>query len=509
MVSQVKLANRLGLFAFGIFVSMGLCCTSVWGQYSPPSPPPADLKTGYDSMTIEQAQEWLGILAGPKFEGRGTGQPGYAKAAHWVAGKLAEFGLEPIGNNGTYFQMLPMKRRMPILEECFISGPEGLKIDAVGNMGFERYSDAQELTGPVVFINFSGPNTGLPQGTQLRDKIVFYSADAAASRSAAMQIARQRPLGAIRVINDEPKSITQLVREGVPNRVTGISGTIKNAAAKSLIRGLGGKPRWINPADEPGVAIYQPEETKDGAPQEITIRMRFREEQAAVPNVVAWLEGSDPDLKNEYVVLGSHLDHLGIRGGQVYPGADDNGSGSTAVLSIAKAFALNPVRPKRSVLFIWFAAEEIGLVGSKHYCDNPTKPLEDMICMFNIDMVGRNEETKDETSEENEGSIHLVGSQKGETDIHDIVLKANESVGFRFELDEEDVWNRSDQINFYQKGVPVSFLFGGFHPDYHRPSDEVEDINFKKLVSAAKLYYLAVNLASDHGPFEMKSQSRK
>ena len=119
------------------------------------------------------------------------------------------------------------------------------------------------------------------------------------------------------------------------------------------------------------------------------------------------------------------------------------------------------------------------------------------------------EETKDETSEENEGSIHLVGSQKGETDIHDIVLKANESVGFRFELDEEDVWNRSDQINFFQKGVPVSFLFGGFHPDYHRPSDKVGDINFKKLVSAAKLYYLAVNLASEHGPFEMKPQSRK
>ena len=273
--------------------------------------------------------------------------------------------------------------------------------------------------------------------------------------------------------------------------------------------GWGGKPRWINPAEKPGVVIYQPEETKEGAPQEISIRMRYREEQAAVPNVVAWLEGSDPDLKNEYVVLGSHLDHLGIRGGQVYPGADDNGSGSTAVLSIAKAFALNPVRPKRSVLFIWFAAEEIGLVGSKHYCDNPTKPLEDMICMFNIDMVGRNEETKDETSEENEGSIHLVGSQKGETDIHDIVLKANESVGFRFELDEEDVWNRSDQINFFQKGVPVSFLFGGFHPDYHRPSDKVGDINFKKLVSAAKLYYLAVNLASEHGPFEMKPQSRK
>ena len=112
-----------------------------------------------------------------------------------------------------------------------------------------------------------------------------------------------------------------------------------------------------------------------------------------------------------------------------------------------------------------------------------------MTCMFNIDMVGRNEETKDETSAENEGAIHLVGSLKGETDLHSLVLEANKHVGFRFELDEEKVWNRSDQVNFYRKGVPVAFLFGGFHPDYHKPSDKVGEINFKKLTSAAKLYY--------------------
>jgi Zn-dependent M28 family amino/carboxypeptidase len=220
------------------------------------------------------------------------------------------------------------------------------------------------------------------------------------------------------------------------------------------------------------------------------------------------LEGSDPKLKNEYIVIGSHLDHLGIRGGQVYPGADDNGSGSTAVLSIAKAMAMNAERPKRSVLFIWFAAEEIGLVGSRHYCKNPTKPVEDMICMFNIDMVGRNEETKDETSEENEGHIHLVGSQKGETDLHKLIFEANKSVGFEFEFDEEQrVFSRSDQINFYRLGVPVAFLFGGFHPDYHQPSDQHAKINFKKIAAAAKLYYLAIHLASEHGRFKLKTES--
>jgi Zn-dependent M28 family amino/carboxypeptidase len=166
----------------------------------------------------------------------------------------------------------------------------------------------------------------------------------------------------------------------------------------------------------------------------------------------------------------------------------------------------NGTRPRRSVLFMWFAAEEIGLVGSRHYCDNPLLPVENMICMFNIDMVGRNEETKDETSEENEGAIHLVGSKKGESDIHSLIETANQYVGFRFEYDEEDVFGRSDQINFYRKGVPVAFLFGGFHPDYHQSTDKVTKINFKKIASAAKLYYIAINLASEHGRFEMKPE---
>ena len=337
----------------------------------------------------------------------------------------------------------------------------------------------------------------MPAELELRDKIVIYATDQAAARAAPRQIARKRPAAALRVITETPRSISQLIRGSGRQRSTSVSGTIARKSALQIAQALGGTEEWITPQAKKSVEVHPTGE-------ESTMRMGFRVEKAAVPNVVAWLEGSDPDLKHEYVVLGSHLDHLGIRGGQVYPGADDNGSGSTAVLSIAKAFTVSKTRPKRSVMFIWFAAEEIGLIGSKHYCENPTKPLQDMTCMFNIDMVGRNEETDQETSAENEGSIHIVGSQKGQTDIHSLVLAANKHVGFRFELDEEGVWNRSDQINFYRKGVPVAFLFGGFHPDYHQPSDQIGKINFKKIVSAAKLYYMAINLASDHGRFELK-----
>ncbi len=492
-----------------VFAAAMLICglaSIVWvhpthAQYAEATPPPAELTEGFDSITPEQCEEWLNILAGPKFEGRGTGQVGYTKAAHWVAGKVAEFGLEPIGDNGTYFQMLPMQRRMPLIEECSLTGPNDFKIEAKGNLGFDRFSDQQEVSGEVIFVNFSGSNLAFAEGTTLRDKIVVYIADEQAATSAPTLVARQRPAAAIRVINSVPESISQLIRGGGRRRASSISGTIIESAAVKLAEAVGGDASWLAKPEKDGVVVHEPM-------QDISLRLRFREEQAAVPNVVAWLEGSDPLLKNEYVVVGSHLDHLGIQGGQVFPGADDNGSGSTAVLNIAKAFSVNSTRPKRSIMFIWFAAEEIGLVGSRHYANNSTKPTEDMTCMFNIDMVGRNEENANETAEENEGSIHLIGSKKGDNEIHDLVLKANESVGFRFEFDEEKVWNRSDQVNFYNKGVPVAFLFDGFHPDYHRPSDQPSKINFKKIASAAKLYYLAINFASDHGRFKPNSESQ-
>ena len=207
-------------------------------------------------------------------------------------------------------------------------------------------------------------------------------------------------------------------------------------------------------------------------------------------------------------MIGAHLDHLGKQGEEYFPGADDNGSGSTAILSIARAMALNPVKPKRSILFIWFTAEEVGLVGSRYYTSNPLMPLEDMTCMLNIDMVGRNEDQGEgDADADNEGHIHLVGSMRGESGLHEIVLAANKYVGFEFELDEEGVWNRSDQINFYNEGVPVAFMFGGFHPDYHQKGDLPSKINYKKVASAARLYYVALHLAAEHDHFVMKAES--
>lgn len=466
-------------------------------QYGDVAPPPAELATGFDSITAEQATEWLNILAGSNFAGRGAGQPGFTKAAHWVAGKLAEFGLEPVGDSGTYFQSMPMTRRSVDMSSCKITGPNGLEIAGEGNLGFVRFTDDVAVEGEVVFVNLAGEGAVLPEGVDLRDKIVIYSADDAARRGAPRLLAEGRPAATFRIVEESPVTAPQTLFPGRRSRSTSISGTIRASAASELAKGLGAPENWNDNTATNAVA----------SGKKIELQMRFREEQTSSPNVVAWLEGSDPDLRHEYVVIGAHLDHLGTQGKDVYPGADDNGSGSTAILSIARAMALNPVRPKRSILFIWFTAEEVGLVGSRYYTSNPLLPLEDMTCMLNIDMVGRNEDAGEgDTDADNEGHIHLVGSMRGETELHDIVLAANKYVGFEFELDMESVWNRSDQINFYNEGVPVAFMFGGFHPDYHQMGDIPSKINFKKVASAARLYYVALHLAAEHEHFVMKEE---
>ena len=487
------------LFATSIAICLSFACQPCHAQFNEVTAVPDELKTGFDSITAEHSQELLQVLAGPAFEGRGTGQVGYTRAAHWMAGKLAELGLDPIGDQGTYFQMVPIIRREPDLDACRITGPKGLSIEGKGNVGFDRMTDVPELTANLVVLNVSGDNPVLPEELVLRDKIVMYMADDAAARRIPRMLARKRPAASIRIVENEPTSRSIVSFPGGRRRSTSVSGTIIKSAVLQILEAMDGQADWLDASDEAGVQIHELEKS-------LTMNVPVRETQDGVPNVIGFMKGSDPEVNDEFVVIGAHLDHLGTRNGQVFPGADDNGSGSTAIYQIARALTLNPVKPRRSVMFIWFTGEEMGLQGSRYYVQNPLMSHDKMVGMLNIDMVGRNEETNAETAAENEGHLHLVGSKKGDTDLHQLVMKANQHIGFEFEFDEEDVFGRSDQINFYRQGVPVAFLFGGFHPDYHQPTDEIQEINYNKIAQAARLFYCCLFEVSEHGPFEMKDE---
>ena len=203
-------------------------------------------------------------------------------------------------------------------------------------------------------------------------------------------------------------------------------------------------------------------------------------------------------LKNEIIGVGAHLDHLGRSGNQIYYGADDDGSGNAALLGVAKGLTSNPVKPKRSVLFMAFYGEEMGLLGSAFLVQNPPIPLKQWVAELQMDMVGRNSSGQQrpgqvDKDEENVDTMRLVGSKRISTELDQIIQEQNKYVGFRFLYDAEDVYTRSDHYNFAKNGIPIAFFFDGFHPDYHQVTDTVDKINFTKLTNTAKLVYLTIH----------------
>jgi hypothetical protein len=235
-------------------------------------------------------------------------------------------------------------------------------------------------------------------------------------------------------------------------------------------------------------------------------------------NVVGMVEGSDPKLKDTYVMFGAHLDHIGYRtsaapgrGGRaggagaagtppsgepdlISNGADDDGSGSTGLLGIAKAFATGP-KPKRSVIFVWHTAEESGLLGSRYMADFPVVPLANVQAQFNIDMIGRNRDDDPALGE----SVFVIGADRISTDLHNLVVDTNASFTAPLKLDFEyndpsdpnSFYTRSDHYSYAAKGIPIAFFFTGTHPDYHGVGDHPDKILYPKLTRIAQLVYQA------------------
>nr|WP_246073378.1 M28 family metallopeptidase [Formosa sediminum] len=213
----------------------------------------------------------------------------------------------------------------------------------------------------------------------------------------------------------------------------------------------------------------------------------------ASENVLAFIEGSEKP--EEVLIISAHLDHVGINDGEIYNGADDDGSGTVAILEIAQAFkqaALDGHKPKRSILFLHVTAEEIGLYGSKYYSEHPIFPLKNTITNLNIDMIGR----VDDKHLNQPNYVYLIGSDRLSDDLHNISEKVNTTY-FNLELDytfndpddENRFYYRSDHYNFAKHNIPVIFYFNGTHADYHKATDTVDKINFSMLQKRAQLVF--------------------
>jgi Zn-dependent M28 family amino/carboxypeptidase len=233
------------------------------------------------------------------------------------------------------------------------------------------------------------------------------------------------------------------------------------------------------------------------------------------PNVLAYLPGSDPKLKDEYVVIGAHLDHLGQLGDYIFNGADDNGSGSVGVLLIARAFARNTIKPRRSILFALWTGEEHGLLGSLYYIRHPFVPLKKTVANITMDMIGRIHTEKRFRGTFRRLSKNLTDQQKklltpgrympisldgGYPALYDTLKKANRYVGLSLYLRKSSTpWGGSDHAPFGIKKIPWLVALSAFHDDYHKPSDSLRRIVTRRMEQVSRLLYLTAFALADEG----------
>jgi Zn-dependent M28 family amino/carboxypeptidase len=241
--------------------------------------------------------------------------------------------------------------------------------------------------------------------------------------------------------------------------------------------------------------VESPSETLKTKKSTIKIKSERGEETVQTSNVMGFLEGTDK--KDEVVIISAHYDHVGIdEKGRIYNGADDDGSGTCALLELAEAYSKAKAAgngPRRSILFLWVTGEEKGLLGSKYYTDiNPIIPLDKTVCDLNIDMIGR----IDKKHETNENYVYLIGSDKLSSELHNISENVNkETINFDLDYEFNDpkdpnrFYYRSDHYNFAKNKIPVIFYFTGVHEDYHKPGDDVEKILFSKYSKITQLVF--------------------
>jgi Zn-dependent M28 family amino/carboxypeptidase len=244
-----------------------------------------------------------------------------------------------------------------------------------------------------------------------------------------------------------------------------------------------------------------------------SIQTRYERRKLQGRNVIGIIPGSDARLREECILIGAHHDHMGTSDSQeIYYGADDDASGTTGLLELAEAFQSGPLRPRRSIVLAAWGAEELGLLGSKHYALNPVFPLNKTIAMIQLDMIGRNEQRPgdpangepEEKAENNTNTVSIAGSAYS-PELKQWFETCNRRTGltlrYRYDSGQENLLKRSDHWCFLKAGIPSVFLFTGFHPDYHRPSDTADKINYDKMERILRLLYLSTwELADQTSP---------
>jgi hypothetical protein len=476
---------------------------------------------GYSQVTVQQLQQQIKYLSSDALLGRLTGSPGDSLAAVYVKGNLLSFGLIPLSGDG--FQ------RYKVTKKVVAGKASSLSVNNV-NYALEKdfmplaFSSDSQLESDVVFIgygfNINGDSIkwddyngvdvkgkwvmilrGDPEPDNNKSPYISFSAD----RDKALLAKDMGAAGVLMVsgpVFDPQDTFEALNLEGYSVDIPVIR--IKKEVADAILSKSNATIASLEKK------LY---ETKKPYSFSVNVKVNGKteilRELAGTRNVMMLLPGEDPKMKNEYIILGAHFDHLGMGGPGsgsraldtigIHHGADDNASGVAMMLELAEKFAKTPGSHKRSIICLSFSGEEEGLLGSKHFVDDPCIDLSKVDAMINMDMVGRLNET-------NNMEIDGVGTATG---LKELVYANSDTSIIKLTLSPEG-YGPSDHSSFYGKNIPVLFYFTGGHMDYHTPTDTWEKINYKGMVEiSALIFKVAEALANDSARLEFKEAGPK
>ena len=472
------------------------------------------------TITAKDLKTHLTILASDEYEGRETGKKGQKMAAEYIQSNFKSFGIPPYKEN-TYYQTYPLNMMMPVPADVMINEKK-----YTGNQDYYNFPGITEqtvLTANVLFIGYGieDENYNDYKGVDVKNKVVMFlqgepydaSGNSYITKSKAPSVWTLRARGKAENAKDAGASAILVVVDDVKKGIADNKHRLESSSLKLDISKKEAPVIYIS--KEMANSILKKNTTeeiiekisKSGKPLKIkakanvVIDVKNNVQKIEAENVLGYIEGTD--LKDEVIVITAHYDHLGKEGDVVYNGADDDGSGTVAVMELAQAFANAKKEgkgPRRSILFMPVSGEEKGLLGSAYYTENPVFPLKNTVCDLNIDMIGR----LDEKHANNTNYVYLIGSDKLSSQLHRISENANKTYSnleldytFNDEKDKNRFYYRSDHYNFAKKGIPVIFYFNGVHADYHKETDETEKINFEKIEKITRLvFFTAWELAN-------------
>ena len=498
---------------------------------------------GLQTIRADALKGHVYFLASPEMGGRDSLSLEGRIAANYIAGFFYRLGLKPVGHDGTYFQNFPMTQaainraetklratiaagggstvREYILGSDFtLARQGGVDVDVNAPLVFAGYGiDAPEygyndysgldVAGKVVMILAREPQASEAQ-SKFKGRWDTYHAYPAWKP----EVARRLGAAGVLIVQGPPRR-PQRIPSGPTN------GRIRTDRPNHSLT----SPFWDLPvfnidarvANEilsgsgKTVASLQAAIDKGATPQStpitgVTVQMRravTERRTIDTRNVVGVIEGSDPKLKDEYVIVTGHYDHVGQKAPFIFHGADDNATACAAVIAIAEAIKANPTPPKRSIMFLVFEAEEDFLQGAFHYVNSPIVPLEKTVAVLNMDMIGRDEEsaTWNTKADQNRNGVNLIGTLYS-PDLRRVIEASNESIGlkldYKTDTDDREGWfSRSDHYPFAIKGVPMVLFNTGEHPDYHTANDTWDRINYPKMEKIVRLVYLSARRLAD------------